>query len=201
MEFDDFFKITYFWGSIIVVAGVLPRAVLLGLVLSPVAGAITWWLARRQGLHGKRSAVAGAVYSALFLGPWIYFTLRLVGKTPPKWIVGFSYTLLYLVWSMPIFVLALLDNLARDDRYLAEEIGHGKVTWVAGLGLLLTSLLVLTLSSRFERLRGSGVLIGAGYIMPFIGLWVSTVAAVVYFRGPTGVLSYFHELGRSFGWW
>ena len=161
----------FFWGSIFVSLFLLPLIAVLGLLWSPFAAAISWRLARNRGLHGLGYAFAGAVYSALFLGPWLYLTMRLVGITPPRWMIGFSYILLYLVWSAPIYYVGTL-GIAKSSSALEET-----TFWILGvamLALLLMSLLVLL--NRDERLQVSRVLPAPRYVFPFVGAWVSTAA-------------------------
>ena len=164
----------FFWGSIFVSFFLLPLIAVLGLLWSPCAATISWRLARNRGLHGLGYAFAGAVYSALFLGPWLYLTMRLVGKTPPRWMIGFSYFLLYLVWSGLVYVAVISVDFAyfgtlpdiRDITY--------RILWPAMLALLLMSFLVLLKID--ECLQVSGVLPAPSYIFPFVGVWVSTAA-------------------------
>ena len=159
-----------FWGSIFLAFLLVPLMALLGLIWSPIAAAITWRLASNRGLNGKVYATAGAGYSILFLGPWLYLTLRLVGKTPPRWMVSFSYVLLHGVWSGLVFLtgtygIGTATNLLQEIIYT--------MLGIAMLALLLLSLPVLLHTRRIKRREGSQVLPNFGYLFPFIGAWVS----------------------------
>ena len=163
----------FFWGSLFVSFFLLPLIAVLGLMWSPIAAAISWWLARNRGFNGVGYAFAGAIYSVLFLGPWLYLTMRLVGITPPRWMIGFSYILLYLVWSAPILFARNIGKIVEHSSSALAPV-TSQLLWAAMLALLLISLLLLLKID--ERLQGSQVLPGPGYILPFVGLWVSMAA-------------------------
>ena len=164
----------FFWGSLFVSFFLLPLIAVLGLLWSPIAATISWRLARNRGLHGLGYAFAGAVYSALFLVPWLYLTMRLVGKMPPIWMIGFSYFLLYLAWSALVYVAVISVDFAYFGALSDIHDITYRILWPAMLALLLMSFLVLLKID--ERLQGSQVLPGPGYILPFVGLWVSMAA-------------------------
>ena len=166
-------EVAYYWTSVLTADIYMPRLAVLCLILSPMAGAISWLLARTQGLNGKGYAFRGTVYSVLFMGPWLYITLQLVGKTSPRWTISLSYVLLYLVWSTPIY-----SSISIRSGYAASSLEETtyNVLGVAFLALLLVSLLVLLHSRRIRRHQGSDVLPTLGNIFPFVGLWLSMAA-------------------------
>ena len=69
-----------------------------GVVLAPIFALISFLIARRKDLDGARFALIGAVYSAMFLMPWIYLVLRMKGKRPPKKLVISTYVFMYTIW-------------------------------------------------------------------------------------------------------
>ena len=80
----------------------------LGLIWSPAAGAITAWLAHREGMPTLRAFGGGAVASiALFL-PWCFLTANLLGWRSSDWITKVSYQLIIGLWFIFPFTLFIL---------------------------------------------------------------------------------------------
>ena len=69
-----------------------------GLLWSPFAALICRLIVHLRGLPGSGYGGAGFRYSLLFLLPWIYLVLRMVGVPFPMVVVRVGYGLLYGLW-------------------------------------------------------------------------------------------------------
>ena len=79
----------------------------LGLLWAPIAALFCSHVAKARGLETRRYALAGAIYSTLFFGPWIYLILRMYNKHIPGCVIRIVYILTYgVLW--PISTLSLL---------------------------------------------------------------------------------------------
>ena len=75
-----------------------------GLAFSPFAAASCAVLAKRRNLSVKRYALAGGIYSALLIAPYVYLVVRLLDRKPPEELVRWAYYILVTVWlAGPIF--------------------------------------------------------------------------------------------------
>ena len=85
-------------GPLMVLGFMLYLMALPGLVVSPIAGLLAWWLARRRWLSGGREALVGVAYSVCLFLPWILLMValkkgRLSSSTVNNWCI-----LLHLAW-------------------------------------------------------------------------------------------------------
>lgn len=74
---------------------------LVGLIWAPFAAITCILIAHSKSLNVIRYGVVGAVYSAAFILPWIYLTLRMFGVRTKRGIVLFVYCALYICVWMP----------------------------------------------------------------------------------------------------
>ncbi len=65
---------------------------------APIGALLCRRWALRQGWDASRYAWLGAFYWACGLMPWVYFAFRLNGRTPPRRLLGATYTALFLAW-------------------------------------------------------------------------------------------------------
>ena len=86
------------FGPILVIAYVTFLAMLPGLVWSPFAALITWRMAQRRGLDGRRYALVGALCSVFLLLPWVLLTVALLRRHLPVSVIKLSCILAYTVW-------------------------------------------------------------------------------------------------------
>ena len=84
----------------VVVYGVVPIIVVsyVGIGFAPFSAATCALLARRRGFSMKRYALAGGIYSLMFLAPAIYLIVRVAGRRPPTALVVFAYLVLLTLW-------------------------------------------------------------------------------------------------------
>ena len=100
--------------------GILLNVALLGLIWIPFASATCMYIAKSKGLNIKAYGVAAAVYSVLFILPWIYLVLRMYGVSVDKRVVRAVYVVLYVYfWMLGVMVLNLIIALNQDWRVIA----------------------------------------------------------------------------------
>ena len=100
------------------------------MIWMPFAAATCAFVARRKGLDIKVYGIAGAVYSVLFVIPWIYLVLRMHGIFVSRRVVRGMYVVMYVyVWMLGLMVLNVIIAFDSDWR---------------GVGLLLLLVNVLT---------------------------------------------------------
>lgn len=177
----------YLWGSIVfgsaIVLGCVLLVALLGMAWAPFAALICALVARTRGLSPYRYAVAGAMYSSLFLLPWVYLVTSMYGRTIPVILVRLTYVLLYGVWlcgsvlyTAVFTVFDLVPDIYSQDqiRTLLISLLFNSLTLIVSLRLLIYK------SSRRSLDYGDSseqdMLPGLIYILPFVCLLVWTVA-------------------------
>lgn len=83
----------------------------------PFAAATCAVVARRKGFDVKAYSVAGAVYSVLFVIPWIYLVLRMHGISVSRRVVHSIYVVMYVyVWMLGLMVLNVVMVFDSDWR-------------------------------------------------------------------------------------
>ena len=93
----------------------------LGLAWAPFAAGISAISARKKGLGARRHAVAGALYSALMFCPWVYFMLRMNGRSVPAILVRLFYISVFTTWTLGsifwTFAVAIAHHPGTDSLY------------------------------------------------------------------------------------
>ena len=112
---DIFFGILLFNAASVV--GVLQSILWAGLIWMPFAAATCAVVARRKGFDVKAYSVAGAVYSVLFVIPWIYLVLRMHGISVSRRVMHSIYVVMYVyVWMLGLMVLNVIMVFDSDWR-------------------------------------------------------------------------------------
>ena len=165
-----------FW-AIVGAAFLLPPALqVLGLPWAPFAAWICARSARKKGLDVRRHAVAGALYSALLFWPWVYFILRMNGRSVPVILVRMFYISVYASWMLGFVIITLGGAIAiHPGVERIYEFSNPKVIASYFIYCLFAVNLVVWLVSlrRFlRRVRAkpddprAGALIGNEYLTP-----------------------------------
>ena len=148
----------------------IPLVALPGLVFSPIAGLITWRLARGRSLSGGREALAGVAYSICLFLPWILLVVALRRESLSSSTVNKSYILLYLAWLIgPLMAFGItgahFQSLVADPR---------PEYWWVTVGVFLAMVILWVGSAGMTRKWWSGVedvtvecLISFRFILPY----------------------------------
>ena len=160
----------FFLGSLIAIF-ILPFLFMtmpaLGLLWAPFATMICARTARARGLDSRRYAIAGAVYSVLFLLPSIFLIARIHNKSTPGCLTRSAYVLIY-GWLWPVSTLSYyIFTLALPEPF-----------WIVSVSLLLLNVLTWFISliklivwhrrqARVLSEESDDVLPNRVYIMPF----------------------------------
>ncbi len=158
-------------------------ALVVGVAWAPFAALICARVAHAKGLDVWRYALVGAIYSVLFLGPWIYLVARMHNKTLPNSVIRGAYVLLFgLVW--PLSALSFIPLAIA----LPQPFGVGS--------LLLLLLSVVTWFISKKRLNSwhqlhshmadeanTYIVPHHAYIMPFVyaSMWIA-IAIVFWWQ-------------------
>lgn len=86
--------------------------VALGFIWAPAGALICGVSARFRGLDAVRYALAGLVYSACLFLPWLYLILRIHKAPVPRFVVTFTYIVLYAFWFFGVFVVGAMLAIA-----------------------------------------------------------------------------------------
>ena len=70
----------------------------IGLLWTPFAALICLAIARARRLEGEGHGKAGALYSLLFLLPWVWLVLRMMGVPVPAMVARVGYAVMYGLW-------------------------------------------------------------------------------------------------------
>ena len=70
----------------------------IGLLWTPFAALICLAIARARRLEGEGYGKAGALYSLLFLLPWVWLALRMMGVPVPAAVARAGYAVMYGLW-------------------------------------------------------------------------------------------------------
>ncbi len=165
------------------------------MVWAPFGALICALIAWRRGLSPRRCAIAGAVCSALFFLPWVYFAARAMGWSVPKPLVVFSYVLLYLTWWRGPFQFSYIIWSGGRDPYPALWLcAWALITLAMAASLLMTTTPIFDKVNPFRRAsRDDGpmrdTLPNPVYLLPFALLWGSVLivfALMISTRGLAG---------------
>ena len=160
----------------------------IGIVWSPVGALLCGIAARKRGLSTARYAIAGAFYSALFILPWIYFTLRLLNRKAPNDLVYLGYIIIYAAWVLcPIFIYFAMayiffTHTSRFDGLLFElRVFDYLLAWGASIYVVFNILVLLksihdlkhphsrlNLADDEEQKSRENLLLERRYILPFV---------------------------------
>ena len=146
---------------------------------TPFGALICAIIAWRRKLSQRRSAVAGAVCSALFFLPWVYLAARMLGRTIFKPLVALAYFVLYASWGLGPFRFTYIVWSEGRDPYPALWL----CAWVLNALAMAVSLLMMT-TPIFDKVnpfrRASrddapmrDALPNPVYLLPFAFLWGS----------------------------
>ena len=93
----------------------------IGLAWVPFGAALMWKVARDRNLAAGRYAVAGAIYSLLFLIPWIYLFIVIIrGKFTPK-LATLLHFILYGFWLLgPVLFLSVISYRSYNLRDISN---------------------------------------------------------------------------------
>ena len=149
---------------------------ILGLPWAPFAAWICARSARKKGLDVRRHAIAGALYSALLFWPWVYFILRMNGKTVPAALVRLFYISVYASWMLGAvfwtFIWAIIFHPGTDSLYEFSNpwVALSYMTHFLVLANVIAWLVSLRMLLRRRRAAGSGnrsdALIAREYLTP-----------------------------------
>ena len=116
-----------------------------GIVWSPFAALVCALVARFRGLSIPRYTVAGAVYSALLLLPWVSLLALMYGRSIPRSLATMVYILLYGVWIFASMI-GTLTFISTD---------HGETIDLGPIGVSLTMVFVISLIVNASTWIGS----------------------------------------------
>ena len=173
--------IALLWGPLVVVV-VLVYMAAIGLLFSPVAALATHLAARRKGLHSRRYVIAGALYSALLILPWLMLMMNLVTRNRRSTSTLAICLPLVAVYSVWLFgpILLIIVALSIETSIFGEEPASALFVGVAVgqlivMGLAwITSLLMIVNVNTEHGPRPDG-LIQHKYVAPFTGTLLSVL--------------------------
>ena len=133
---NAFFSILLFNAASVL--GILLNISLVGLIWMPFAAATCMYVARSKRLNVNAYGIAGAVYSVLFILPWIYLVLRMYGVSVDKRVVRAVYVVLYVyIWMLGVMVLNVIIALDQDWRGIAFLLLFvNMITWIVSADML-----------------------------------------------------------------
>lgn len=177
----------------VVVFTVMLLVAVLGLLWAPFAALSCAFIAGKRGLSARRYAVAGAIYSILFLLPWFYLLAELLNRRLPGFLIRLGYAVLYIGWIVGIIGLAFLFIITS-----AYTSAGGYVFLGAGIVMVFLSWWQLAFAEIFDSSRGrlsrQSLLSRFFYLSPFIYAYSNTLLFFVAFPPD----SLFAVLGSSF---
>ena len=106
---------------------------IVGLLWAPFAAAICTGVSRIKKLPAGSYAGAGVKHSALFILPWLYQLLQMLGWPMPRFVVGIAYGLLYAVWAL-VFIVGqgfAVVSLVSDSNDAERQLPlAGMIVWI-----------------------------------------------------------------------
>ena len=167
-----------------------------GLLWSPFAALICRLIVHLRGLPGSGYGGAGFRYSLLFLLPWIYLVLRMVGVPFPMVVVRVGYGLLYGLWLVAAVGSFAGGLFVAGLYFLGNEDARGAdatllITGGSFIGVLwFVSLRKLLRRRRVDYGGVSSIPMRAAYVALY-ALW-ALIALGIFFEG----MFEFSEFGK-----
>ncbi len=189
-----------------IVANVMSLIAGIGLAFAPLAALVSRKMTRSRGLNPSTYFLAGAIYSATFLLPWLHMMAVAKGKRFPPSLVQLGYVILYLAWLFgPISTIGLylivVALIGEPDEYinpryfiLAVACGLMSFAWIISLTNLIARerqymadepfVGLYTGPSRTPNHRGyqtGSLLLERRHLMPLVYALASVVGYVILF--------------------
>ena len=157
----------------------VPITMFIGPLWAPFAGLACAIRAPSIGRSRVRYAVLGALYSALFLLPWIYLIARMYGKKLPKAFIWSGYIVLYVVWLCSIIlnlIVAFASHPGKDHLWdftnldVIISMAVFTVLWVNVITWVVSMLKLYNGHQRsaFQSDSEDSILPNRAYILPFM---------------------------------
>ena len=147
------------------VANVMSLIAGVGLAFAPLAALVSRKMTRSRGLNPGTYFLAGAIYSATFLLPWLHMMAVAKGKRFPPSLVQLGYVSLYLAWLFgPISTIGLFLIIGALTGEADEYINPGYFILAVACGLM-SFAWIISLTNLIARERQD---VAAG---PFVGLY------------------------------
>ena len=198
-----FIVIIVFYGIVALLMSLIAGV---GLAFAPFAALVSRKMSRSRGLNPGTYFLAGAIYSATFLLPWLHMMAVAKGKRFPPSLVQLGYVILYLAWlfgpistiGLYLIVIALIGEADEyiNPRYfiLAVACGLMSFAWIISLTNLIARerqdvaagpfVGLYTGPSRTPSHRGyqtGSLLLERRHLMPLVYALVSVVGYVILF--------------------
>ena len=151
---------------------IITSLLFLELLWMPFAALICGIMARNRGLSVRRYAIAGALYSALFMLPWLYFWAKLSNRSIPGFLVVLGYLALYGVIWPSTAAYAFIVVVSKDVTYY-EMVSSFLMVFIiiSGLAWIISlAMLILWRAKRRATVEGSSNydFLPLPCIMPFV---------------------------------
>ncbi len=160
---------------------------------APFAAVITWRLARRQGLEGRRYALMGAVSSIFMLLHWPLLLVTLIRGRVPVRTTRLCYVLLHSAWLFgPIMFwgqffaqFEFVMTLGIMGGPLSEDLEPPlPLLSYCGFALMVVAWLAsVTMTWRmWPSIPGAGAedVVSRRYILPFALAWLCAIITLLY---------------------
>ena len=127
---------------------VIISSMILGLLWAPFAAFICAVIARVRGLSSSYAGT-GAWYSMLFILPWFYLALRMLGVRVPQGLVRIGYTTFYGAWLYA--AVAITATGPGSILFQAEEFRIGDAVMLTSGGLFIGCVWFISLRQLLRR--------------------------------------------------
>ena len=165
----------------------------LGLLWAPFAALISALTAKSRGLSPRRSAITGAIFSMLFLLPWIYLWAWQRNRPLSSSAIASGYVLLYGLWTLGLIGQVGVVLLVHSGDNLSESSTSGGMTvlFVALIAMLILSVCQLGIAgmksynpfSNGERILPLHPPSHLLYLSPFIYAYISMILLFLFIFG------------------
>ena len=151
--------------------GAIAVTFLAGLLFSLIAATSCAVLAMRRDLSVKRYALAGGIYSALLIAPYVYLAARLLDRKPSEELVRFTYLVLIGLWiAGPLFATGgyagyhIAGGNPWEANTLPIIVGMG---FAAIVNSIMLGSWLLWIRRRKPAPASDDLLPHVGYVLPF----------------------------------